>query len=328
MAARTSLLPAGERFSSWLELVSQTVVPVEVDSDAAADSKATIRTVELGEVTVMSLAIPPARARRTSKLIRRSDPELFQLGLNVQGPAQTSQHGRTVALNSSDMVLFDSSHPFHNVSGNHGRSGTDMMVLFPRRLLPLPESKVGKLLVTALPGHDGMGALVASHVRGLIKHSGQCRPVDAARLSAVTVDLIAAMLAHHLDEDRVLPEDTSRRALLVRVHAFIDQHLSDPELSPQTIAAAHHISLRSLHRLFQTQDSTIAGWIRDRRLERCRCDLSDPMLADRPINAIAARWGFTNAAHFTRAFQAAYGLRPNDYRRQQQVAQVTHIWRA
>src|SRR5687768_6321165 len=114
MVARTSILPAGERFSSWLELTSQTVVPVEVDSDDTADFEAVIRTLELGEITVTSLTIPPARARRTPKLIRRNDPELFQLGLNMQGPAQTSQHGRTAALNPLDMVLFDSSHPFHN----------------------------------------------------------------------------------------------------------------------------------------------------------------------------------------------------------------------
>jgi AraC-like DNA-binding protein len=100
----------------------------------------------------------------------------------------------------------------------------------------------------------------------------------------------------------------------LRIRAFIEQRLADPELTPATIAAEHHISLRYLHKLFHGQGITVAGWIRDRRLERCRRDLADPTLTARPISAVAARWGFTNPAHFSQAFRAAYGLSPRQFR--------------
>jgi AraC-like DNA-binding protein len=58
----------------------------------------------------------------------------------------------------------------------------------------------------------------------------------------------------------------------------------------------------------------VAGWVRQRRLERCRRDLLDPASAARPVSAVAARWGLVNAAHFSRAFRAAYGLSPVEYR--------------
>ncbi|MGH3774727.1 MAG: helix-turn-helix domain-containing protein [Pseudonocardiaceae bacterium] len=48
--------------------------------------------------------------------------------------------------------------------------------------------------------------------------------------------------------------------------------------------------------------------------DRCRRDLLDPALADRPVSAIATRWGYPNAAHFSRAFRDAYGLPPREYR--------------
>jgi AraC-like DNA-binding protein len=80
--------------------------------------------------------------------------------------------------------------------------------------------------------------------------------------------------------------------------------------------AAHHVSIRYLHRLFETQQTTVADWIRRRRLDRCRRDLVDPALRDLPVNAIAARWGLLNAAHFSRTFRAAYGVPPVEYRRQ------------
>jgi len=107
------------------------------------------------------------------------------------------------------------------------------------------------------------------------------------------------------------------------VQAFIQQNLGDPQLSPGAIATAHHISLRSLHQLFHDEGLTVAGWIRQRRLERCRRDLTDPGLAARPVAAIAATWGFASAADFSRAFRATHGMPPAEYRRSARLANTS-----
>jgi AraC-like DNA-binding protein len=41
----------------------------------------------------------------------------------------------------------------------------------------------------------------------------------------------------------------------------------------------------------------------------------DPALEQWTVSAIGASWGFTNPAHFSRTFRAAYGSAPLDYRR-------------
>ncbi|NNN37698.1 AraC family transcriptional regulator [Streptomyces sp. S3(2020)] len=71
---------------------------------------------------------------------------------------------------------------------------------------------------------------------------------------------------------------------------------------------AHHIPLRYLHKLFHEEGRTAAGWIRGLRLDCCHRDLADPGSAALPIRANASRWGFCNAAHFSRAFRDAFGL--------------------
>lgn len=73
--------------------------------------------------------------------------------------------------------------------------------------------------------------------------------------------------------------------------------------------------MRYLYKLFETQPVGVAAWIRRRRLERCGWDLLDPALRARPVSAIGARWGLTDATSFSRAFQAAYGVPPARYRR-------------
>jgi AraC-like DNA-binding protein len=122
-------------------------------------------------------------------------------------------------------------------------------------------------------------------------------------------------LAAPLDRGSLVPRDTQRRALLLRIRGFIDQRLGDPELSPGGIAAAHHISIRYLHKLFEAEGTTVAGWIRSLRLERCRRDVLNPALQARPVHAIAARWGIIDAQRFSRAFRATFGLPPAEYRR-------------
>jgi AraC-like DNA-binding protein len=139
--------------------------------------------------------------------------------------------------------------------------------------------------------------------------------VVRSRLGTTVLDLLTVAVAAHVDRARSVPPETQQRALVPQIRAFIEEHLADPELSPATIAAAHFISVRYLHKLFETEDTTVADLIRRRRLERCRRDLLDPAQQTRPVSAIAARWGFTDPAHFSRLFRATHGIPPAQYRR-------------
>ncbi|MEV0592382.1 helix-turn-helix domain-containing protein [Nonomuraea cavernae] len=165
-----------------------------------------------------------------------------------------------------------------------------------------------------LPGNEGIGALLAGFLTNLTRRPDEYGAADTARLSTVLLDLTAAMLHQRLGTSP--PPGVGRHALLVRIHEHIDRHLGDPALSPATIAGAFHISTRYLHKLFQSQELTVAGWIRRRRLHGARRDLADPSQNDLPIHAIAARWGFPSPAQFSRAFRAAHDLSPAAYRRQ------------
>jgi AraC-like DNA-binding protein len=78
---------------------------------------------------------------------------------------------------------------------------------------------------------------------------------------------------------------------MLRMRAFIEENLSDVDLSTALIAAAHHLSERQVQRLFAAERTTVDGWIRGRRLERHRADPANPTLSGRTVSEIAARWG-------------------------------------
>src|SRR5205085_1241587 len=136
---------------------------------------------------------------------------------------------------------------------------------------------------------------------------------DGIRLAGNVLDLLGTVLAERLDCAPPDP-DAAHRALMVQITAYIEAHLGEAGLAPAQIAAAHHISLRQLHKLFHASGTTVAGWIRQRRLEHCGHDLRDPRWCGRPVAAIGARWGYPDPAHFSRLFKAAYGVGPRDYR--------------
>jgi len=90
------------------------------------------------------------------------------------------------------------------------------------------------------------------------------------------------------------------------VRLYIDANLSNPSLSPATIAKANAISIRTLHRLFESTDDSVGAVIRERRLSRCRADLLRG--TDESVTAIAFRWGFRNMSFFSRLFRERYGV--------------------
>ncbi|WP_405878377.1 helix-turn-helix domain-containing protein [Streptomyces sp. NBC_01136] len=311
---RTEDLPVSERFTVWNDFVASTFFPVETRTDHAADFRATVRALDLGAVQLSEVSHPSFEVHRPARLIRRSDPEGYQLLLNVSGNIGVTQGGRDAVLGRTDMVLYDSSRP---VNGSMTADGAvaEVVMQFPRVLLPFPENKIAPLLSVPLCGQEGIGALLARSILELTEHADRYTPTVAARLTAVTMDLLAALLAQRLEADTLLPPHVGQGALLARIHAFIEQHLGDPGLTPGTIAAAHQISVRYLHRLFQEQADTVTAHIRHARLEHCHRDLASPQSTSRPILAVAARWGFTDLAHFSRSFRARYGMPPSDFRR-------------
>lgn len=312
---RTLDLPVGDRFTSWHDMTASALIPNVIRSEHDADFRASARVLELGGIRVSSLTYPPLETRRPASMVRRSDPESLQLMITRRGSHRILQSGRDATSGPGEVLLYDTSRPWQGWASAGQATVEGVMVQFPRALLPLPADKVRRLVCEPMPGQDGMGALLSTYLTQLTAGADTYTAADGARLAGLTVDLMTAFLARRLEAaDRVPPHSRSNVQML-EIRAFIHRHLGDPELTPGAIAAAHNLSVRSLHRLFRDHGVTVAGWIRARRLERCRRDLADPLLHTRPVRGVAARWGFTDPAHFSRAFRAAYGHSPQAYRR-------------
>lgn len=297
-----------------LELFNETLRcehTMAVTADPSGFSAKT-RVLELPSLKLMEMTCSEASFRRTPKMIREADPEAYSVAFPLRGRMLVGQGERTAEIRDHELALYSSSYP---TFGTLGPSTSIVHAFMPRKLLRLPERRVDHLTAKPMSVRSGVGAVFAAFMTQLTSDTATYSPADMSRLSSVAVDLLAAVLAHHLDTD---PSESARQtALLPQVKAFIQGNLGDPDLSPGSVAAAHHISVSYLHRLFQDQEMTVAAWIRRQRLDRAGRDLADTGLRDLSIHRIASRWGFADHATFTRAFRAAYGVPPREYRQRE-----------
>jgi AraC-like DNA-binding protein len=153
---------------------------------------------------------------------------------------------------------------------------------------------------------DGTASLVGRVLDAMIAQPDY-RPADPSRLAQHVTGLISLLCGEAAGTAGGSP-------ILQRAQDYIERHLGEGDLTPDRIAAVHNVSTRTLHRMFESQGSTLGRWIRERRLERCRAELLAADAESDAVSVIAARWGLTDAAHFSRIFKASYGVSPRTYR--------------
>ncbi|ANW22351.1 AraC family transcriptional regulator [Streptomyces clavuligerus] len=299
-----------DRVDWYHDVVSRTVAPHRLVIPDGPRFRARAGVLPLGRIELSRHIHSAHHALRTPRLIRQSDPEHYVLALISRGAKGISQRRNDTVAGSGDLIFFDTSHPY--TAGTPSDDDPIMTLLhIPRELLGLPVDRLDAALGSRFTARQGIGAIFRRFTDSLDEHGAECGPQELRILERTALDLASGVLAQQLDAWDSLPTESREQLLLARIDAFIDRHLADPDLTPRTIAAYHHISLSTLYSLFRTREETVAATIRRRRLEHCRADLAR---GDRPIQTIATRWGFSGAAVFSRAFRDAYGASPREFR--------------
>ena len=303
--------PVRTRLDYWRHVLGGTLGPVDLRAPEDPDFRDRLVAAQFGALHVGDISVhQPGVAHRTARHVRQEPQDVLYVGVQTRGRAVVEQGGRQARLDPGDLTLLDLSRPCRWITG----PGRATALAFPRALLPLQTDDVQRTTAVRIPGDEGPATLVSALARQLPGRADDCGAVEAARVGTATIDLVTSALAARMDREQQVPPPVRQRALLLQVTAFMEQHLGDPDLSPAAIAAAQHISVRYLHKLFRPEGVTVGEWLRQRRLERCRRDLVDPSQRERTVTAIAARWGFTSPAHFSRLFRDAFGVSPSEYR--------------
>ena len=296
-------------FRDYRQAVVSSFVPLDVSRVSADPFWGRLRSVDFDDAHVHEVTASQHMVERTESLVAVSDERFYKASLQVSGTGILIQDGREALLQPGDLAIYDTARPYSMIFEQDMRM---LVLMFPREQLGLPPDMMRQLTAHRFSSTDGLGAMIIPFLQNVSQNLDRVGGATGPRLVHTAIDLITTMFANELDLEAD-PRD-SHQMLMQQVRHYIETNLGSPELSPTQIAAAHFISTRHLHGLFREKGTTVSTWIRERRLENCRRDLIEPLNAHLSVGAIAARWGFVEAAHFSRVFKAAYEMSPSELR--------------
>ncbi|GEL23660.1 AraC family transcriptional regulator [Pseudonocardia sulfidoxydans NBRC 16205] len=293
----------------FASLLGSTFAPVRVRPLADGTFRSSLRSAAAGEVRVSAMSGSPCVVTRDADLIRASDPGFLTVALHRAGRAAVAQDGRHCLVGPGDLVNYVTSRPYELTFWEPYET---VVITVPLAALGSHADTLAGRTAIAVATDSGPRDVVGTLFEGLAAKIGDCTAGEANCSKEYLADAIVSLVLAELVD---IPPLGAGEDLADRMLAHCLSHLSDPRLTVESVARAHGVSVRYLHKVLAPRAITLSAWIRRQRLERICRDLADESLSGRTVSAIAARWGMTDAGHLSRALKSEFGVTATEIRR-------------
>jgi AraC family transcriptional regulator, positive regulator of tynA and feaB len=297
------------RLDEWADILAATHLAFEVHPTHGTpeEFRGAVTRRSIGDLMLVDCAASPFLGHRGRAVMAPETPREDVLGFQFvcKGIEAVREGSRVLALQPGDVVLWD----------GHTPTDVEIVEAFHKRTLLFPRDRVLAMCprladLTALPPLDGNGAarLLVRYMNALAIEQPRLEGAAGVAAANAALELLRAAVEPCVPTSRT----AARESMRAEITRYVRTHLQDPELGPASIARAYSISVRALHALFEDVDASVAGLVRSERLARCMEDLQRPNGGS--VTDIAFRWGFCDAAHFSRVFKRTFGATPTEIR--------------
>ena len=302
----TDDLPTSARGIAVRRLRDRGLLPLEPLADHAVHVR--VAKWFLPGASILSGTLAGLRQEAAARAHGITDDLFF--AVNLAGRSTVVQGQREITFGDGEAVLLSCA------DGNFGVARTEPVrfigLRMPRRHLAPLIPNVDDCTMRLVPSGAHPVKLLTGYLAALAElHdlSGATPRVIAGHVH----DLVALSISPTRDASAFA--DASVRAVRLRaIKSDIVCNLEDCTLSVAVIAARHRVTLRYVHKLFESEGATFTRFVTERRLERAHRLLRDERLLTRTITSIAYDVGFNDLSHFNRAFRRRYHVTPSDIR--------------
>jgi len=285
--------------------------PVTLSAPGNYDFNANLQRVQSGPLSLVIYFSDPIVARRKGVTSTSKNEQYFTLNYINKGSLVVEHNNLKTSLKRGDIILvnnaLDSTIEFLNPSQAYS---TRIPLKLLNTYIENPHLFCNQRIAASRP----YNRLLKEIFLCLWNQDEHDAHGDTSRF---LTNSMLSVLATALDTNnkKELSHSYKSEQLLHRIIEFIDNNLSNSNLSPEFVASTFQISPRYLRKLFQTDGcNCMTDYIRKKRLEMCAIDLIQIGAEKKSITEIAFFWGFNNSSSFTRSFKAYFGLSPMAYK--------------
>jgi AraC family transcriptional regulator, positive regulator of tynA and feaB len=295
------------RLASWADILADTHLAFEVHAThrTPSDFRGAVTRRQIGDLMLVDCAASPFLGHRGLAVMNPAQEDILGFQFVGRGIETVHEGSRTLALTAGDVVLWDGHQPtdVEIVEAFHKRT-----LIFPRERVLAVCPRLAELRSLPPLGGSGPARLLVRYMHALALEQPQLEAAAGVAAANAALELLRAAVEPAVPTSRA----ATREAMRAEIRRYVRNHLQDPGVGPASIARAYAMSVRALHALFEDVDESVAGLVRAERLARCLEDLQRPNGGS--VTDIAFRWGFCDAAHFSRVFKRAFGVTPSDVR--------------
>jgi AraC-like DNA-binding protein len=299
---------ADDRIAQWQDMLSATHLPWTVQVDPCDDERpfeAWVRRWWIDDLALVDCECSPCSGTRQRRQLADTDGEFVVVLMTRAGSETVSQGDVETAMRPGDAVVWDST---KSARFSVWEPLSKRSLVIPRAALDEVKGRAWTKTGVSLTGDSPATRLLSSYLDTLSASLPVLGSLAVAAARNATLELLMGALRPDGDAPSTSAAQPALRAAMDR---YIERHLLDGSITPNALAVAHGVSIRTVNRIYNAAGQTVGEVIRIRRLARAREELSE---SDRPVSVIAHRWGFSDTSHFSRSFKAHYGTSPTEYR--------------
>lgn len=293
--------------TTWTQLITDNFISLRV-TDAVDDFVGSLERCDLGGAARLS-AVQTHRSRvhREKRGVRADALDDLLLLTPLDGRAVVRQEGSECTVGPGAVSVHVADRPYEL---RFDRPTRVLVLQVPRRVVPSAELVSPERRRNVLGG--AMVRVFCAFATETLAAADELSSRERAELGVTAAELAVSVLGAGRADFAASSDTTSY--LRISAQAFIQTHISDPELTPSVVARSQLVSLRSLQLAFAVAESTPAAYIRAERLRLAQRLLGDPRHATRSVAQIAHAVGYSDATVFIRAFKRAFGTTPAAWR--------------
>lgn len=216
------------------------------------------------------------------------------------------QSSPSIRLSAGDWCILA---PFDHLEVNGECPASFVVLVVPAHELASVEAMLNRISERRIDGDSAAARLLFRFATDMLNEAAGLASASRLSFSHALMQILKSAI---LDLGKPQRNQAAQEVLYRRACEMIEGDLGNERLSVDYLAQRLGCSRRYLHYIFARigAGQAPASYIRERRLARCRAELTIRGSSGRTIAEIAHGWGFHDPAHFARLFRQAYGITP------------------